>query len=51
MEEKSLINLAKSLDLSSLEDECIVLNDENADGIYGGIWDTYNNCSFGNCRP
>lgn len=52
MEEKSLIKLAESLDLSRLEDECIILEDEKADDIYGGkfvCWGNYNNCSFGNC--
>lgn len=49
---KSLIKLAESLDLSRLEDECIILEDEKADDIYGGkfvCWGNYNNCSFGNC--
>ena len=36
MEEKGLIKLAESLDLSRLEDECIILDDEKADDIYGG---------------
>ena len=31
MEEKSLIKLAETLDLSRLEDECIILEDEKAD--------------------
>jgi hypothetical protein len=51
MEEKSLIRLAQKLDLSHLEDECIILDDEKADDIYGGkfICGGYFNCSFGNC--
>lgn len=52
MKESSLMKLAESLDLSRLDDECIILDDEKADDVYGGkwvCWGSYNNCSFGNC--
>lgn len=53
MEEKSLVKLAESLDLSHLDDDCIILDDEKADDVYGGKFicgGVYNNCSFGNCK-
>lgn len=52
MENKSLENLVKGINPQSLQDECFVLNDEQAEDIYGGD-NTYNNCSFtyNNCRP
>lgn len=48
MEEKGLIKLAESLDLSRLEDECIVLDDEKADDIYGGKFVCWGNPSVRN---
>lgn len=53
MEENSLIKLSESLDLELLKDECIILEDEKADDIYGGKFicgGYYNNCSFNNSQ-
>lgn len=47
-----LLKLSEKMGLRGLEDECIVLEDERADDIYGGkfvCFGNYNNCSFGNC--
>ncbi|MCF0254726.1 MAG: hypothetical protein HUK10_00345 [Bacteroides heparinolyticus] len=52
MDNKSLSKLTETLSLEHLNDECIVLDDEKADDIYGGkfvCFGSYNNCSFGNC--
>lgn len=52
MGNNELSRLTEGLDLEHLNDECIVLDDEKADDIYGGkwvCWGNYNNCSFGNC--
>lgn len=52
MKDKSLEKLTESLDLSRLDDECIILEDDMADDIYGGklvCFGNYNNCSFNNC--
>ena len=52
METNSLLKLSEKIELCGLEDECIVLEDERADDIYGGkfiCFGNYNNCSFGNC--
>ena len=46
-----LLKLSEKMGLRGLEDECIVLEDERADDIYGGkfiCFGNYNNCSFGN---
>ena len=48
MEEKGLIKLAESLDLSRLEDECIILDDEKADDIYGDKFVCWGNPSVRN---
>ena len=47
-----ILKLSEKIELCGLEDECIVLEDERADYIYGGkfvCFGSYNNCSFGNC--
>lgn len=47
-----LLKLSEKMGLRGLENECIVLEDERADDIYGGkfvCFGNYNNCSFGNC--
>lgn len=49
MEEKNFSKLTESLELNHLEDDCIALNDENAEEIYGG-WGVYQNCCFNNCK-
>ena len=51
METNNLLKLSEKIELCGLEDECIVLEDERADDIYGGkfVCGSYNNCSFGNC--
>jgi hypothetical protein len=51
MENKSLQKIIQKTDLTEIEDECIVLNDEQADDIYGGKWicGGYGNCTFYNC--
>ncbi len=36
METNSLLKLSEKIELCGLEDECIVLEDERADDIYGG---------------
>ena len=44
-----LLKLSEKMGLRGLEDECIVLEDERADDIYGGkfiCFGNYNNCSF-----
>lgn len=52
METNTLLKLSEKIELYGLEDECIVLEDEHADDIYGGkfvCFGSYNNCLFGNC--
>ena len=48
------INLKKLLDesmLKEIDQDCIILNEEQADELYGGAeWGYYGNCSFGNCH-
>ena len=48
------INLKKFLDesmLKEIDQDCIILNEEQADELYGGAeWGYYGNCSFGNCH-
>jgi len=47
-------NLKKLLDesmLKEIDQDCIILNEEQADELYGGAeWGYYGNCSFGNCH-
>ena len=47
------INLKKLLNesmLKEIDQDCIILNEEQADELYGGAeWGYYGNCSFGNC--
>lgn len=52
METNNVLKLSEKIELCGLEDECIVLEDEHADDIYGGkfvCFGSYNNCLFGNC--
>lgn len=52
METNTLLKLSEKIELCGLEDECIVLEDEHTDDIYGGkfvSFGSYNNCLFGNC--
>ena len=48
------INLKKLLNesmLKEIDQDCIILNEEQADELYGGAeWGYYGNCSFGNCH-
>lgn len=51
MDKKDLTKLTESVDLKNLTEDCIALNDENAENLYGGWWDkTYNNCVNNNCK-
>ncbi len=37
--------------LKEIDQDCIILNEEQADELYGGAeWGYYGNCSFGNCH-
>ena len=51
---ETLVNLKKLLDesmLKEIDQDCIILNEEQADELYGGAeWGYYGNCSFGNCH-
>jgi len=51
MESNSLEKLARGLNPLPMQDECIVLNDDQAEDIYGGD-NTYNNCpiTYNNCH-
>ncbi len=52
METNNLLKLSEKMGLRGFEDECIVLDDERADDIYGGqLWTVYSNCTFNNCNP
>ena len=41
METNNLLKLSEKIELCGLEDECIVLEDERADDIYGGKFAPY----------
>ncbi|CDA58171.1 uncharacterized protein BN731_00066 [Prevotella sp. CAG:604] len=53
METNNLLKLSEKMGLRGFEDECIVLDDERADDIYGGKLACgighYGNCTFNNC--
>lgn len=47
---KRILLLNESM-LKEIDQDCIILNEEQADELYGGAeWGYYGNCSFGNCH-
>jgi len=52
MENNNLQRFIQNANLAEIEDECFVLDDEQADDIYGGkfICGGYFNCTFNNCQ-
>ncbi len=54
METNALNSILKDSSFSSSDLDCVVLNDEQSDEIYGGkgkiaCGGNYGNCTFGNC--
>ena len=55
MENKNLKSILNEPMLSNTDLDCVVLNDEQSDEIYGGkgkivCGGNYGNCTFGNCK-
>ena len=46
METNNLLKLSEKMGLRELEDECIVLEDERADDIYGGKFVCFDGLSY-----
>lgn len=46
METNNLLKLSEKMGLRELEDECIVLEDERADDIYGGKFVCFGGLSY-----